>query len=472
MSMSMHYHLEIEEYKELPLWVRLAHDLREIKTKNKIFEDKNLIYRCEELLKLSNISEYKDFFQNENTSLNDLVFEKIKQKNQTKLNVIEGVLSISREDFEKINIEESIEKLKAYYEKNQNVKIYSIAFHADEGHIDELTQEQKHNYHFHIIHSNITHAGRCWTKQKYKQSKNKGLSCVQSELALILGLERGESKEITQRDHINYKEYKEMKKQEKLELKKQIEKVKKLDIKDTTKYIESLKSWDIGFEKYKKHFFSTPEDYVKISKKDFENLQIFHMKMSQTYQEIQEYNQVVKLFQVKLKKFGIEDIKDIQDHNLNVEEMEKDFEIIMNYKQQLDQDIKTNEEKLKNINIAYENTLKEVDFYEKIRKYNSDLIDKHEEYVQEKKNILSELDKKIEKMSNQSKKVENNLIALANTHEKATLTIKNILEEERQKQINCEKMASTERMKIHKQAVQAEEEGKNDPEISLNKKWC
>ncbi len=85
---------------------------------------------------------------------------------------------------------------------------------------------------------------------------------------------------------------------------------------------------------------------------------------------------------------------------------------------------------------------------------------------------MSELDKKIEKMSNQSKKVENNLIALANTHEKATLTIKNILEEERQKQINCEKMASTERMKIHKQAVQAEEEGKNDPEISLNKKWC
>lgn len=128
------------------------------------------------------------------------------------------------------------------------------------------------------------------------------------------------------------------------------------------------------------------------------------MKMSQTYQEIQEYNQVVKLFQVKLKKFGIEDIKDIQDHNLNVEEMEKILEIIMNYKEQLDQDIKTNEEKLKNINITYENTLKEVDFYEKIRKYNSDLIDKHEEYVQEKKNILSELDKKIEKMSNSIKK--------------------------------------------------------------------
>lgn len=33
-------------------------------------------------------------------------------------------------------------------------------------------------------------------------------------------------------------------------------------------------------------------------------------------------------------------------------------------------------------------------------------------------------------------------------------------------------MASTERMKIHKQAVQAEGRQKNDPEISLNKKWC
>ena len=178
----------------------------------------------------------------------------------------------------------------------------------------------------------------------------------------------------------------------------------------------------------------------------------------------------MKLFQVKLKKFGIEDIKDIQDHNLNVEEMEKDFEIIMNYKQQLDQDIKTNEEKLKNINIAYENLLKEVDFYEKVRKYNTDLIDKHEEYVQEKKNILSELDKKIEKFNNQAKQAENNLIVLSNTHDRATLTIKNILEEERQKQKNSEEMAAKERQKIHRQTLQAEENGRNDPEIQLKRK--
>ncbi len=41
---SVHYELEKKEYEKLSFGVRLSHDLREIKTKNSIFEDKNEVY--------------------------------------------------------------------------------------------------------------------------------------------------------------------------------------------------------------------------------------------------------------------------------------------------------------------------------------------------------------------------------------------------------------------------------------------
>lgn len=254
------------------------------------------------------------------------------------------------------------------------------------------------------------------------------------------------------------------------DIKKSLEKLENLHIRDTTQIIENLKNWDKGIET--SLFFRKKTNGYFISEEQYQKIISFHTKMSSIYREINEHNLLLQSFKTKIQALGLKDIKSLQECQKSLEEIEKNLEILTQYKEQLDKEVQENEEKLKNINIEYENTLKEVDFYEKVRKYNTDLIDKNEEYVQEKKNILSELDKKIEKFNNQAKQAENNLIALSNTHERATLTIKNILEEERQKQKSIEEMAAKERQKIHRQSVQSEENGRNDPEISLNKKWC
>lgn len=418
--LSMNYHIEKSDYTTTPLHVRLAHDKREIKTKNKIFESENDFWSCEELSKLKNMNDYKEFFKSESERLDKLVFEKIKQKNQTKLNIIEGVLSISKEDFEKMDIQETIENLKKYYEK-EGVKLYSIFFHCDEGHIDPITKEKQKNYHFHIIHSNITNEGKSFTKKKYKAKH--GLSLVQDELSEVIGVDRGKKKSQTNRKHINYTDYKEMKKRESEELLQEIEKIKKVSSLELEKRIKLIKTFDIDIEKF--FVFFEKEQYYKIKKSNLDNLINFHKVMIESYKEINEYNTLMTILKTKLEK--VKDIKDLEKLEKETKNIKENLEILEPYHKELSEKI--------------EKQKKELEQYETLKSEINILSNKKDSLEIQ----IPLLEKKVYQESQKLTKLEEKIQTLTNTNN----DFLDFLEEKRKKEIQKEKEQEEQRKNFY-----------------------
>lgn len=103
----------------------------------------------------------------------------------------EGVCPV-KEDSRLSNFNPLIKHLAA-----KGVRVISIDIHRDEGYQDPVTGERKYNYHAHIIAD--------WTDRitgKTAKLNKADMSAVQTVLADALGMERGESKEVTGKDHL------------------------------------------------------------------------------------------------------------------------------------------------------------------------------------------------------------------------------------------------------------------------------
>ena len=86
--------------------------------------------------------------------------------------------------------------------ESKGPKVIGIYLHRDEGHTDLVTGERKYNYHGHVVVDWLDHE----TGKTYKLSKIDA-SEMQTQLALSLGMERGESKVKTGADHLTPDEY-------------------------------------------------------------------------------------------------------------------------------------------------------------------------------------------------------------------------------------------------------------------------
>ena len=100
----------------------------------------------------------------------------------------------------------------------RHVQVIRIDIHNDEGHVDVETNERKYNRHAHLIfdwmlHEDVefvdpktgkTRTLRAGTSVKLDQ---KDMSELQTVLAEALGMERGESKEVTGAEHLKVLEY-------------------------------------------------------------------------------------------------------------------------------------------------------------------------------------------------------------------------------------------------------------------------
>ena len=84
--------------------------------------------------------------------------------------------------------------------------VIRIDIHRDEGHIDTVTGERKHNHHAHLVLDFINHR----TGKSVKLSKA-DLSELQDIIAKALNMERGTSKEVTGAKHLTALEYREKK---------------------------------------------------------------------------------------------------------------------------------------------------------------------------------------------------------------------------------------------------------------------
>ncbi len=174
-----------------------------------------------------------------------------KQKNQAKSYLWSLVVNI------KTNTTMSdLEKLAEHFEVKYGFQCYQIAIHRDEGYIDENTQEPHINHHAHMEFVTLNKENG---KNMMRQISPVKLSQIQTEIAQILGMERGIPKRISGTKRIEPRKYAQMKEKEhkalntlKQEKDKEIATLNTLNAKleKTNKDLQRPSLWDILNEKY------------------------------------------------------------------------------------------------------------------------------------------------------------------------------------------------------------------------------
>ncbi|WP_236847392.1 mobilization protein [Campylobacter devanensis] len=103
-----------------------------------------------------------------------------------------------------------LERLAEHFEQKYGFQCYQIAIHRDEGHIND-NGEKEINHHAHLEFITLDkNTGR----NRQRDLKPEILRQIQTEVAEILGMERGVDKKISKRERIEPRKYAQMKEQE------------------------------------------------------------------------------------------------------------------------------------------------------------------------------------------------------------------------------------------------------------------
>ena len=315
------------------------HNDRSKETKNSIFKDGEVIYTL-------SAKEALQLYKKDLEEKSQIYTEKTRQKLQKKaITLLSAVVNIKPSTTLK-----DLEQLGKKLEEKLDTKIYQIAIHRDEGHVDE-NGNKKVNEHAHILFAGLDEEGKSVRRKLTK----KVLRELQDLTAKTLGMERGKSVKQTKRKRLDTYEYKEaMKfrnadvKEIKKELDKKDQEVKELKkkIADKEKEIEEIKVTKKQLEEEIKQLRNemkeynaklgeakefTQEDYKALSEikkllkaKDLvevkERLELFKTEIKKRMEQ-QKENQVLKA-QIKeaVYKFNElkEDIKSLQKENENL----------------------------------------------------------------------------------------------------------------------------------------------------------
>ncbi|WP_240446299.1 mobilization protein [Helicobacter pylori] len=107
-----------------------------------------------------------------------------------------------------------LEKLAEHFEVKYGFQCYQIAIHRDEGYIDENNQPHiNHHAHMEFITLNKDNGKNMWG-----QINQVKLRQIQTEIAQILGMERGTDKRVSGTERIEPRKYAQMKNKERKEL--------------------------------------------------------------------------------------------------------------------------------------------------------------------------------------------------------------------------------------------------------------
>lgn len=156
--------------------------------------------------------------------------EALALKNQIIKNSIEKYTEITGQKFQAksyewsavVNIKpdttmQDLEKLAEHFHKKYGFQCYQIAIHRDEGHINEQGQKEiNHHAHLEFITLNKENGRNMWRRELITP---KVLRQMQSEVAEILEMQRGQDKRITKIKRIEPRKYAQMKEAEKKEKK-------------------------------------------------------------------------------------------------------------------------------------------------------------------------------------------------------------------------------------------------------------
>lgn len=206
--------------------------------------------------------------------------------------------------------EEDIKKVIEYLEKNLDTKVVQYSIHKDEGYIDE--EGKKHiNYHVHLEMLGLDSEGRS-VRKKITRSF---LRELQTNVAKILNMERGQDVRKTKRKRLNTYEYKRHIKLMNEETKQLKEKIKELQkenkiLKNENKILKDenkiLKNENINLKEELKKF--------KDKLKTLRNILILINKELKLYTK-EDYQKITEI-KKEIKKENIKTINEI-DENIN-----------------------------------------------------------------------------------------------------------------------------------------------------------
>lgn len=228
------------------------HNSREKDTKNSIFKENKVIvnYSAKNALKFYKI---------------DLKIKKERYKKRTKQNLQKKAITLLSAV---VNIKpdtslDDLKKLGKELEKKLGTKIYQIAIHRDEGHIDDAGNKII-NEHAHILFSGLDENGKSIRRKLTKSM----LRELQDLTAQTLQMQRGKSAKETKRKRLDTYDYKEYARRKAQELKPILKENKELKLskKELEKNISNLRKEMIEFNKNREEKEFTKEDYQYLSK--------------------------------------------------------------------------------------------------------------------------------------------------------------------------------------------------------------
>lgn len=171
-----------------------------------------------------------------------------KQKFQAKSYEWSAVVNIKQD-----TTMQDLENLAKHFEKKYGFQCYQIAIHRDEGYIENGEKHINHHAHLEFITLDKQTGKNMYRRELISP---KILRQIQTEVAEILEMERGQDKRISKRERVEPRKYAQMKEQEKKaqkELKENLEQ-EKLSSKEIKAYIEQFRK-DCTGKNLPKEFF-------------------------------------------------------------------------------------------------------------------------------------------------------------------------------------------------------------------------
>ena len=300
-----------------------AHNSRESKTVNAIFDDEKNYCSCTN-------AEAFDLFKKELAIRSEAYQKRTGQKIQSKtVTHLSAIVNFNKE-----HTPEDIKKLCDYLEKELDTKVIQFAMHRDEGHIAENGEKIK-NYHAHIEFMGLDSQGNSIKRTL----KKKELINLQSKTAEILGMQRGRNYVAEKAKRPKRLDTYEFKKAKEMEAAAKESKLLKTTFDQLLATKKDLAAAQSEAREYLKELGATREDYAKLEQlnkdlkeqvkenaltiedlnSNFNSLKYsLEEKFNSLIKEKEHFKSVVELKEVEI--LDLEPYKDLyfsQEHDLN-----------------------------------------------------------------------------------------------------------------------------------------------------------
>mgnify|MGYP003302951381 CR=1 FL=1 len=224
---------------------------------------------------------------------------------------------------------QDLENLAKHFETKYGFQCYQIAIHRDEGYIENGEKHINHHAHLEFITLDKETGKNMYRRELISP---KILRQIQTEVAEILEMERGQDKRISKRERVEPRKYAQMKEQEKKaqkELKAELEQ-EKLSTKEIKAYIEQFRK-DCTGKNLPKEFFrdiSNLKKQAEPTTKEFlddtlETLLQNYLKEKEKNIELETKNKEIETEILSKQELEIEFQNIIKRHEAEIEKLKQ-----------------------------------------------------------------------------------------------------------------------------------------------------